>query len=113
MTHDYQPHNYQLSAELEATCPEPITPREEPQYHICGIDLTNEALCEEAAKRLASSVREIVKGINKLCLAIYIAYGKQNYPRVAHLATHSKKARIRKKNKSRLKRFMQTELKER
>lgn len=74
MTHDYQPHNYQLSAELEATCPETIITREEPQYHI---------------------------------------YGKQNYPRVAHLATHSKKARIRKKNKSRLKRFMQTELKER
>lgn len=113
MTHDYQPHDYQLSAELEATCPEPNNPKGELHYQFDETEIISEEFMAELAERLAPTVREAIKAFKKICLAIYRVYDKQNHPRVAHLAAHSKKARVRKKNKARLMRLLQTELKER
>lgn len=58
---------------------------------------------------LAPIANNVIKSLNKF----YYTTARLYYPRIAHLATHSKKARVRKKNKTRLLHLMQKSIKER
>lgn len=102
-------HDYELSAELEGTCPELNTPKGELQYQLYKATL----IFEQLANQLSKILLPIVKEFTNSTLKFAYTYAKERYPRIAHLAVYSKKARIRKKNKARLMRLMQTELKER